>query len=172
MLIFLINFVLCVSFPPTYSFYFASTKNIISTQRLIGLSQNEQNKFDRLVKLFSDCIINHHVWIFWALLFQNESMLCIVVDLTRVTLCVFHPQLHNAANANQKEKYEADLKKEIKKLQVNTERQFRYQNWSLLRVMLSHWRADEAEILSGLLANKRSNKSRCAASCLRSRSVS
>lgn len=28
------------------------------------------------------------------------------------------PQLHNAANANQKEKYEADLKKEIKKLQV------------------------------------------------------
>ncbi|EPQ16238.1 CCR4-NOT transcription complex subunit 3 [Myotis brandtii] len=27
------------------------------------------------------------------------------------------PQLHNAANANQKEKYEADLKKEIKKLQ-------------------------------------------------------
>lgn len=30
----------------------------------------------------------------------------------------FHSQLHNAANANQKEKYEADLKKEIKKLQV------------------------------------------------------
>lgn len=30
----------------------------------------------------------------------------------------FIPQLHNAANANQKEKYEADLKKEIKKLQV------------------------------------------------------
>ncbi|XP_060223173.1 CCR4-NOT transcription complex subunit 3 isoform X3 [Meriones unguiculatus] len=29
----------------------------------------------------------------------------------------FIPQLHNAANANQKEKYEADLKKEIKKLQ-------------------------------------------------------
>lgn len=29
-------------------------------------------------------------------------------------------QLHNAANANQKEKYEADLKKEIKKLQVNS----------------------------------------------------
>lgn len=28
-------------------------------------------------------------------------------------------QLHNAANTNQKEKYEADLKKEIKKLQVN-----------------------------------------------------
>lgn len=27
-------------------------------------------------------------------------------------------QLHNAANANQKEKYESDLKKEIKKLQV------------------------------------------------------
>lgn len=32
------------------------------------------------------------------------------------------PQVHNAANANQKEKYEADLKKEIKKLQVG--RQF------------------------------------------------
>lgn len=33
--------------------------------------------------------------------------------------CVFSvKQLHNAANANQKEKYEADLKKEIKKLQV------------------------------------------------------
>lgn len=30
-------------------------------------------------------------------------------------------QLHNAANANQKEKYEADLKKEIKKLQVIVE---------------------------------------------------
>lgn len=30
-------------------------------------------------------------------------------------------QLHNAANANQKEKYEADLKKEIKKLQVIAE---------------------------------------------------
>lgn len=29
------------------------------------------------------------------------------------------PQVHNAANANQKEKYEADLKKEIKKLQVS-----------------------------------------------------
>ena len=27
-------------------------------------------------------------------------------------------QVHNAANSNQKEKYEADLKKEIKKLQV------------------------------------------------------
>ena len=27
-------------------------------------------------------------------------------------------QVHNATNANQKEKYEADLKKEIKKLQV------------------------------------------------------
>lgn len=30
----------------------------------------------------------------------------------------FFFQLHNAANANQKEKYESDLKKEIKKLQV------------------------------------------------------
>ena len=28
-------------------------------------------------------------------------------------------QVHNAANSNQKEKYEADLKKEIKKLQVS-----------------------------------------------------
>ena len=27
-------------------------------------------------------------------------------------------KVHNAANSNQKEKYEADLKKEIKKLQV------------------------------------------------------
>ncbi len=27
-------------------------------------------------------------------------------------------QVHNATNSNQKEKYEADLKKEIKKLQV------------------------------------------------------
>lgn len=37
-------------------------------------------------------------------------------------LCFFFSllaqKLHNAANANQKEKYEADLKKEIKKLQV------------------------------------------------------
>lgn len=37
----------------------------------------------------------------------------------------FPPQLHNAANANQKEKYEADLKKEIKKLQVKAERKTR-----------------------------------------------
>lgn len=29
-------------------------------------------------------------------------------------------KVHNATNANQKEKYEADLKKEIKKLQVFT----------------------------------------------------
>ncbi len=29
-------------------------------------------------------------------------------------------QVHNAANSNQKEKYEADLKKEIKKLQVKS----------------------------------------------------
>jgi len=29
-------------------------------------------------------------------------------------------QVHNAANSNQKEKYEADLKKEIKKLQVSS----------------------------------------------------
>lgn len=28
-------------------------------------------------------------------------------------------KVHNAANSNQKEKYEADLKKEIKKLQVS-----------------------------------------------------
>lgn len=33
-------------------------------------------------------------------------------------VCAFVHQLHNAANANQKEKYESDLKKEIKKLQV------------------------------------------------------
>lgn len=39
---------------------------------------------------------------------QDRSMLTNLVVL----------QLHNAANANQKEKYEADLKKEIKKLQV------------------------------------------------------
>lgn len=37
-------------------------------------------------------------------------------------------QLHNAANANQKEKYEADLKKEIKKLQVNTDGRLSYHN--------------------------------------------
>ena len=29
-------------------------------------------------------------------------------------------QVHSASNANQKEKYEADLKKEIKKLQVGS----------------------------------------------------
>lgn len=39
---------------------------------------------------------------------QNRTDACILSVL----------QLHNAANANQKEKYEADLKKEIKKLQV------------------------------------------------------
>ncbi|XP_063798933.1 CCR4-NOT transcription complex subunit 3 isoform X7 [Pseudophryne corroboree] len=37
-------------------------------------------------------------------------------DIWQKLSCVFL-QLHNAANANQKEKYEADLKKEIKKLQ-------------------------------------------------------
>lgn len=42
-------------------------------------------------------------------------------------LVSFSSQLHNAANANQKEKYEADLKKEIKKLQVNTEGWLKYQ---------------------------------------------
>jgi CCR4-NOT transcription complex subunit 3 len=34
-------------------------------------------------------------------------------------LCSLSAQVHNASNANQKEKYEADLKKEIKKLQVS-----------------------------------------------------
>ncbi|XP_043935429.1 CCR4-NOT transcription complex subunit 3 isoform X2 [Protopterus annectens] len=38
-------------------------------------------------------------------------------DIWQKFILVSHPQLHNAANANQKEKYEADLKKEIKKLQ-------------------------------------------------------
>jgi CCR4-NOT transcriptional regulation complex NOT5 subunit len=38
--------------------------------------------------------------------------------IKQTDLCHFVSQLHNAANANQKEKYEADLKKEIKKLQV------------------------------------------------------
>lgn len=50
-------------------------------------------------------------------------MYCIVFGPQLVKPLVSFPsQLHNAANANQKEKYEADLKKEIKKLQVNTER--------------------------------------------------
>ena len=39
--------------------------------------------------------------------------------LTSLTHRLPSPQVHSAANANQKEKYEADLKKEIKKLQVN-----------------------------------------------------
>ena len=34
---------------------------------------------------------------------------------------MLYSQVHNAANSNQKEKYEADLKKEIKKLQVSSE---------------------------------------------------
>ena len=39
-------------------------------------------------------------------------------------------QLHNASNTNQKEKYEADLKKEIKKLQVTFMHQhFHYRQW-------------------------------------------
>lgn len=42
--------------------------------------------------------------------------------------CFSTSQLHNAANANQKEKYEADLKKEIKKLQVELEK-----NWWKLK---------------------------------------
>lgn len=33
-------------------------------------------------------------------------------------ICIDDSQVHNAANTNQKEKYEADLKREIKKLQV------------------------------------------------------
>lgn len=42
-------------------------------------------------------------------------------DILYLTVCrTFYLQLHNAANANQKEKYEADLKKEIKKLQVRS----------------------------------------------------
>lgn len=39
-------------------------------------------------------------------------------DIQLYTYLCSTSQLHNAANANQKEKYEADLKKEIKKLQV------------------------------------------------------
>uniref|UniRef100_A0A8C4EGT3 CCR4-NOT transcription complex subunit 3 n=1 Tax=Dicentrarchus labrax TaxID=13489 RepID=A0A8C4EGT3_DICLA len=44
---------------------------------------------------------------------------CTVLFWTRTCFdsFLFSLQLHNAANANQKEKYEADLKKEIKKLQ-------------------------------------------------------
>ncbi|XP_031432915.1 CCR4-NOT transcription complex subunit 3a isoform X2 [Clupea harengus] len=38
-------------------------------------------------------------------------------DIWQKLINLVIPQLHNAANANQKEKYEADLKKEIKKLQ-------------------------------------------------------
>ena len=39
-------------------------------------------------------------------------------SLYRAKNCDVFFQVHNATNANQKEKYEADLKKEIKKLQV------------------------------------------------------
>lgn len=50
------------------------------------------------------------------------NFVCFVIlkkqPATKVPNNVFTFQLHNAANANQKEKYEADLKKEIKKLQV------------------------------------------------------
>ena len=35
-------------------------------------------------------------------------------------VCSLSAQVHSASNANQKEKYEADLKKEIKKLQVSS----------------------------------------------------
>lgn len=44
-----------------------------------------------------------------------------VLKIPTLCLTLFFPslQLHNAANTNQKEKYEADLKKEIKKLQVS-----------------------------------------------------
>ena len=52
-----------------------------------------------LAKGINNSVTNEHVW--------NA--------FHRKCLC---SQLHNAANANQKEKYEADLKKEIKKLQV------------------------------------------------------
>ena len=40
--------------------------------------------------------------------------------LKGIMLSLLCLQVHNAANSNQKEKYEADLKKEIKKLQVSS----------------------------------------------------
>lgn len=64
-------------------------------------------------------------WMIFSMVhFENEGVHCCASALT-LCLCLslslflfLFLQLHNAANTNQKEKYEADLKKEIKKLQV------------------------------------------------------
>lgn len=54
-------------------------------------------------------------WMIFSIIhFETRVLLRFSFD----PLSLFPLQLHNAANTNQKEKYEADLKKEIKKLQV------------------------------------------------------
>ena len=55
-------------------------------------------------------------------------------------LCSLSAQVHNASNANQKEKYEADLKKEIKKLQVSCGEfcVLKWGRWYPLHIILSY----------------------------------
>lgn len=57
--------------------------------------------------------------LFWAR-WAHPWTVCTVLN------CDVFFQVHNATNANQKEKYEADLKKEIKKLQVCVKLSFYY----------------------------------------------
>ena len=45
-------------------------------------------------------------------------LVSVVKEVCYYCLSLLFLKVHNAANSNQKEKYEADLKKEIKKLQV------------------------------------------------------
>lgn len=53
----------------------------------------------------------------------SQAILNMGLRKLNMSFCLLACQLHNAANANQKEKYEADLKKEIKKLQVRQDKE-------------------------------------------------
>ncbi len=89
----------------------------------------------------------HYIsWILSSHIFHNSAVLCVVLDqnLSEPLVSSFL-QLHNAANANQKEKYEADLKKEIKKLQVNTKRDH---TWELKSPRFYTW-SSAIEVLTG-----------------------
>ena len=61
------------------------------------------------------------IHVFIRTLEDLKDLIYLVIDFIRFKT-LFSPiflQVHNAANTNQKEKYEADLKREIKKLQVH-----------------------------------------------------
>lgn len=86
----------------------------------MGASRKLQGEIDRVLKKVQEGVdVFDSIWnkvLFSALcdfVFENHfPLLCDVIE------CVFSVvQVYDTDNANQKEKFEADLKKEIKKLQ-------------------------------------------------------